>query len=132
MNRIERNRLLNAISEAAAEVVKIIGTGFELPVYEECLVYELKLRGISSRLNLVLPFSYKGLKPENLITVPMLVENDIPVILVTGKEKIQTSVLRMNSLLRLANRQAGLIIDFYSESPATGHQRVLLKQVSNK
>lgn len=131
MNKIERNRLLNAISDAAAEVVKTIGPGFEIHFYEECLMYELKLRGIAFRKNLVLPFSYKGLKPENLVTIPMLVENEIPVILLTGTEKLQVSVLKMNSLLKLANRQAGLIVDFYSESPATGHHRVLLKQASN-
>ena len=56
------NALSNEIIGAAIEVHRELGPGLLESAYEECLCYELSLRGISSERQVPLPVEYKGLK----------------------------------------------------------------------
>lgn len=126
MNKAERSRLISTLSDSAAEVMRTVGSGLESSLYSDCLLHELRIREINFRTELVLPFTYKGFRPESLIVVPIFVENEIPVMVITGSEKLQQAIARMLVLLRLANRTTGLVVDFYGE-PGTGIHRVIAK-----
>lgn len=127
MNKAERSRLLSTVGDSASEVIKTVGGGLAQSLYVECLLHELRLRGLNSRTNLVLPFNYKGLKPESLIVVPLFVDNEIPVDFVPGAANLPQAVARMQVLLRLLNRLSGLVIDFHAD-PTSGVHRVIAKK----
>src|SRR5258708_31875396 len=56
----ERDPLTEAVIGAAIEVHRLLGPGLLESVYERCLCYEPKLRGIERQRQVVLPVVYKG------------------------------------------------------------------------
>lgn len=112
MNRIERQRIVSQLAEAAQEVLKELGHDLPLALYKECFLYEMKLKGIGFREDVVIPLNYKGFKPETLIKSQVLIENDIPLELVCDTN---LSTGTMDSILRLWNKELGLIINFAAQ-----------------
>jgi GxxExxY protein len=114
MNRIERQRLISILTDAATEVYTTLGRGLSLLLYKECFLHELKSKSVNYREDVVIPLNYKGFKPETLIKIEILAENEIPVEIVNSASTDQTL---MNSLIRLANKDNGLIINFAVQQP---------------
>jgi GxxExxY protein len=112
MNRIERQRIVSIIAEAAQEVLKELGHDLPLALYKECFLHELRLRGINFREDVVIPLNYKGFKPETLIKSQLLIENDMPLELVCINVPSSGT---MDSILRLWNKELGLIINFAAQ-----------------
>jgi GxxExxY protein len=61
----ERDPLTHAVIGAAIEVHWILGPGLLESDYEQCLHYELGLRGIEAYRQVGLPIAYKDLKAED-------------------------------------------------------------------
>jgi GxxExxY protein len=114
MNRIERQRIVSIVAEAAMEVVKDMGQHLPLALYKECFLHELKLRTINYREDVVIPLTYKGFKPETLIKSEVLVENEMPLELVCDQTPHTGT---MSTILRLWNKELGLIINFGAQYP---------------
>jgi hypothetical protein len=60
----------------------------------------------------VIPLNYKGFKPETLIKSQLLIENDMPLELVCINVPSSGT---MDSILRLWNKELGLIINFAAQ-----------------
>ena len=71
------NQLSSQIIGAAIEVHKQLGPGMLESAYEECLCYELKLRGLSFERQKPVPIEYKGTKLDCGYRLDVLVENQI-------------------------------------------------------
>lgn len=112
MNRIERQRIVSILAEAAQEVLKELGHDLPLALYKECFLLEMKLKGINFREDVVIPLNYKGFKPETLIKSQLLIENDMPLELVCDP---MPTTGAMDSILRLWNKELGLIINFAAQ-----------------
>lgn len=73
------NEISGIIIDAGLKVHKKLGTGLYESVYEQCLEYELKNRGLSVQRQKFLKISYENLIVENAFKIDLLVENKVVV-----------------------------------------------------
>jgi GxxExxY protein len=89
------NALSKEVIGASIEVHRELGPGLLESAYEECLCYELGLRGIASERQVPLPAEYKGLKLDCGYRIDLLVDDLIIIELksVTKKEPVYEAQL---------------------------------------
>ena len=116
--------LSRQILAAALEVQHVLGQGLLRSAYEACLVQELKLRGIESKVNLPANLVYR----EHLISsrkeIPIIVEGQIMVACHCAKELNPLQLARDRSLLRAAGVGIGLCLNFHAQSLVTEIRRI--------
>jgi len=86
MSEKEYNKLTSEIIAAAIEVHKEMGPGLLESVYEECLMYELELRGIKAESQVMVPLKYKDKVLSKHFFIDILVEDKIVVELKVTEE----------------------------------------------
>lgn len=106
------NQLTSAIIGAAIEVHRQTGPGLLESIYEQCLITELKQRGLSLINQYPLPVVYKGHQLDIVYRLDLLVENSVIVEMktvdsITGLHKAQ-----LMTYLKLAKRRYGLLLNF--------------------
>ena len=106
------NQLTSQIIGAAIEVHRQTGPGLLESIYEECLLTELKQRGLSVINQYPLPVLYKGHQLNGVYRLDLLVENTVVVELkavdnITGLHQAQ-----LMTYLKLAKRRYGLLLNF--------------------
>ena len=101
---------------AAIEVHKEMGPGLLEQVYEECMVYELELRGIKSTRQQRVPIKYKGKVLEADLRFDILVENCIVVELKAVLEMIPIFEAQVMTYARLLEVPKAILINFTCEN----------------
>jgi GxxExxY protein len=106
------NDIYGKIIGAAIEVHKKLGPGLLESAYEECLCYEMQLRGIEFKRQVPLSLNYKGVDLDCGYRLDLLVEDKVIVELksIEGLEPIHEA--QMLTYLKLRNAWLGLIINF--------------------
>jgi len=119
------NALSTEIIGAAIEVHRELGPGLLESAYEECLCYELGLRGISSERQIPLPVEYKGLKLDCGYRIDLLVDDLIIIELksVTKMEPVYEAQLL--TYLRFKGAWLGMIINFNVPLLKNGIKRIV-------
>ena len=113
MNERDRaNALSNEIIGAAIEVHRTLGPGLLEPVYEKCLVHELKTRGIDCQRQVAVPIKYKGIELDSELKVDMIVEDCVLVELKTVDQLMPVHEAQLLTYLRLTGKRVGLLINF--------------------
>jgi GxxExxY protein len=82
----ERDPLTHAVIGAAIEVHRILGPGLLESVYEECLHYELGLRGIEAYRQVERHIVYKDLKAKNPFRMDLVLPDRLVIELKTVSE----------------------------------------------
>ena len=110
--REEYERLGKIILDCAFEVHKEIGPGHFESVYEECLVMELRSRGIHVENQVYLPVYYKGKKLERFFKMDVLVEKIIALELKSSSGLFPIDEYQLVSYMKLANIKLGYLMNF--------------------
>lgn len=115
--------LTHAIIGAAFEVLNALGHGLHEKPYENALVVEFGLRGLSSEQQRRYPVVYKGVQvaeyvPDLLVGSAVVVDTKV-VERITDHERGQ-----MLNYLRIAGLRVGLILNF--QKPKLEWERVIL------
>ena len=119
------NALSNEIIGAAIEVHRELGPGLLESAYEECLCYELGLRGIASERQVPLPLEYKGLKLDCGYRMDLLV-NDLVIIELKSVTKIEpVHEAQLLTYLRCKGSWLGMIINFNVPLLKNGIKRIV-------
>ena len=119
------NDLSNEIIGAAIEVHRELGPGLLESAYEECLCYELGLRGIASERQVPLPLEYKGLKLDCGYRMDLLV-NDLVIIELKSVTKIDpVHEAQLLTYLRCKGSWLGMIINFNVPLLKNGIKRIV-------
>jgi GxxExxY protein len=119
------NALSNEIIGAAIEVHRELGPGLLESAYEECLCYELGLRGISSERQVPLPVEYKGLKLDCGYRIDLLVD-DLIIIELKSVTKIEPVYeAQLLTYLRFKGAWLGMIINFNVPLLKNGIKRIV-------
>ena len=93
--------------------------------YEECLCYELELRGIASERQVPLPLEYKGLKLDCGYRMDLLV-NDLVIIELKSVAKIEpVHEAQLLTYLRCKGSWLGMIINFNVPLLKNGIKRIV-------
>ena len=98
--------------DAAFQVHTALGPGLLESVYEQCLAYELRERGIDAKTQVTLPISYKDIRMESGYRLDLFVE-DCVVVEIKAVEKMSTLFeAQLLTYLKLAEVRVGFLINF--------------------
>ena len=73
----ETELLAKTVVDAAYKVHTTLGPGLLESVYETCLAYELRQRGVSTETQVVIPIVYEGLRLEGGLRIDMLINQQL-------------------------------------------------------
>jgi len=104
--------LVHSIIGAAIEVHRELGPGLFESVYEQCLTFELGLRGLRAERQKTLPVRYKGLSIEHGYRPDLIVEDAVLVELKSVEALLPVHQSQLLSYLRLSRYEVGLLINF--------------------
>ena len=111
---------------AAIEVHRHIGPGLLESAYEECLCFELHLRGLSFQRQVALPLSYKGLLLDCGYRIDLIVEQEIVVELKAIDKILPVHEAQLLTYLKMSGKRVGLLINFNNPLLAQGIIRRIL------
>jgi GxxExxY protein len=106
------NQLGYDVIAAAIEVQSHLGPGLLESVYEECLVEELKLRGIRVKRQVQVPIYYKGRAIKTPLRLDLLVDDILVVELKTVEKVLPVHEAQLISYLKLGAKPKGVLINF--------------------
>jgi GxxExxY protein len=119
------NRLTGIILAAAIEVHRILGPGLLESAYVECLKHELTLRGLRFVAQQPLAMQYKALRLESVYRTDLIVEDTVVVEVKAVEALTDLAKAQLLTYVRLANKPAGLLINFNVVRLMDGVRRVL-------
>jgi len=122
----ELNDVSGAIVDAAFRVHSTLGPGLLESVYEVCLEYELKKRGLEVKRQLLLPVVYEGVKLDAGLRLDMLVEDCVIVELKAVEQMGPVFDAQLLTYLKLTELRLGLLINFNVPVIKDGIKRVVL------
>ena len=123
---MEINQITSEIIGAAIEVHKQLGPGMLESAYEECLCYELTLRGLKFEKQKPIPVIYKEIILECGYRADLIVENEVVVELKAQDIILPVHEAQILTYLRFANKKIGLLINFNVTVLKNGIRRFIL------
>jgi GxxExxY protein len=108
----ERDPVTETIIGAAIEVHRILGPGLLESVYETCLCYELKERGIAAEQQAKLPVIYKGRALECDFRIDILLPGLVIVEIKSVATVLPIHEAQLLTYMKLAKISTGLLINF--------------------
>ena len=112
MNTLTENEIAHMIVDCAFKVHKALGPGLLESAYEECLFYELPLRGLFVEKEKPLPLVYGGVKLQIGYRVDFLIERKVIVEVKSIDALADIHVAQVLTYLKLAGCKLGLLINF--------------------
>ena len=119
------NELSTIIIGCAIEVHRRLGAGLLERAYQECLMYELKLKDLKVEKEVTLPITYKELKIDNGYRIDLLVEDKVVVELKTVEELHNAHFAQVLTYLKFGNYKLGLIFNFNEANLKNGIKRII-------
>jgi GxxExxY protein len=121
----EEERYATVIVNSAFAVHQHLGPGLIEYVYERCLCYELKKRGIPYLRQQKLPVIYDGIKIDGALRYDLLVGGRIMCELKSVEGIIPLFVAQVLSQLKLADLHLGFLINFNAVMIKDGIRRII-------
>ncbi len=122
----ELNRITGVIVDCAFAVHSELGPGLLESVYEACLAYELRHRGLAVETQVILPVEYKNVRIETGLRLDMLVENKVVVELKAVETLAPIHTAQLMTYLKLSRKKLGLLLIFNVPLIRDGIKRVIL------
>jgi GxxExxY protein len=108
----DANSAAREIVDAALAVHRALGPGLLESVYEECLAYELKKRGVAFERQVVVPVNYDGLLLDAGLRLDLLVAQCVVVELKAVEAILPVHEAQLLTYLKLSRNRLGLLINF--------------------
>lgn len=122
----ETDHIANKIVDAAFQVHWNLGPGLLESVYEECLAYELKKKGLKFRRQVPVPIYYDGVLLDTKLRLDLLVEEKIVLELKTVEAIHPIHEAQLLTYLRMTSHRLGFLINFNVHLIKDGIKRVVL------
>ena len=120
------NVISGRIIDAAYAVHQALGPGLLESVYETCLTYELRKRGLEVERQVELPVVYEGIRMEAGFRLDLLVEASVVVEPKTVDLVLPVHLAQMLTYLKLSGHRLGLLINFNVPAIKKGIHRLAL------
>lgn len=102
------------IINAAIEVHNELGPGLLESIYEDCLEYELRLRGFKVEKQVITPVKYKEFERDTPLKLDLLVNGLVAVELKTVESLLPIHESIILSYMKLLKVPQGLLINFHT------------------
>jgi GxxExxY protein len=122
----ERDSLTGAVIAAAIEVHREMGPALLESVYQSCLEYELKSRGVECSPQHRLPLVYKGVRLKDEFVIDLYFPGRLVVELKVVEKVIGVHEAQLLSYMRLTKTPVGLILNFHVPVLRDGIKRMVL------
>ena len=123
---MNENELSRVIVDSAIEVHSVLGgPGLLETVYEESLVEEFRLRGLSTSRQEVVPITYKGKRLATPLRLDLRVNRLVLVECKATAEHNKIYEAQLLTYLRLTGLKLGLVINFGQRFVKDGIHRVV-------
>ena len=125
MEREAFDRITLGIIQAAVEVHRHLGPGLLENIYHECLVRELRIRGLGVISDERIPVYYKGELLNARYHIDLLVEDAVIVELKAIETVLPVHCAQVLTYLRLTEKRVGLLINFNVSYLRQGVRRIV-------
>lgn len=122
---MNENEIAKIIIDAGLKIHRTLGQGLYEKVYEECLEYELKNRGLSVERQKFLSIQYENLKVSNAFKIDLLIENRVVVEIKAQETLDNFHNAQLLNYLKLGNYKLGLLLNFNSNLFKNGINRII-------
>ena len=123
---MSENDISKVVLDAAILVHRTLGgPGLLESVYQDALVYELRLRGLKVEKEVIVPVTYKGVVVGDPLRLDILVENRVVVECKVTEKDNPIFAVQTLTYLRLLGLHLGLLINFGKETLVAGYRRVV-------
>lgn len=119
--------LTGRILGACIEVHRHCGPGLLESVYEECLAYELRVRGLRVQRQTPVTLEYKALRIDGAYRADLLVEEVVLLELKAVDALLPIHLAQLLSYLKLADVEVGLVVNFNTPYLRDGVRRLFKK-----
>jgi GxxExxY protein len=119
------NEIAKIIVDASLEVHRELGPGLLESVYENCLCYELRQRGLNVIQQQPLPVIYKEVKMDMGFRLDLWVENKVVIEVKAAEALNDVHMAQILTYLKLTNNKLGLLINFNVPLIKQGIRRVV-------
>jgi len=119
------NDITYQIRGAIFEVYNHLGPGLLESVYEEALIYELTLRGLSVKRQQLVPISYKGQLLHSELRIDLLVNEQVIIELKSVLEMKDVFFKQTLSYLRLSHLHLAILVNFNTDNINESIYRVI-------
>ncbi len=127
MDREALDRITLAIIQAGIEVHRYLGPGLLESLYRECLIFELRARGLTVIVEQLIPIFYKGQRLNGHYRIDLLVEDTVIVELKSMETVLPVHYAQVLTYLRLTEKPVGLLINFNVSYLRQGVRRIVNK-----
>jgi GxxExxY protein len=123
---IIENQLSEQVLDAAIEVHRTLGgPGLLESLYEDALLYELRLRNIPTLSQVPIPVTYKNYKLRDPMRLDILVDHKVIIEVKAIETVLAVHKAQVLTYLRLTNLKLGLVINFGQGRLIDGWSRVV-------
>ncbi len=122
---MELNRISGIIVDASIKVHSALGPGLLESVYQKCLAFELRKRGLVIDVEVPLPVIYESIEIEVGYRLDLLVEHEVVVEVKSVTGIIPLNKAQLLSYLRLGQKRLGLLLNFNVEHMKDGISRIV-------
>jgi len=109
---MDLNDISGIVVDSAMRVHSALGPGLFENVYEACLAYELKKRGLQVECQLGLPVVYEDVKLDVGYRIDVLVADQVVLELKVVEKLLPIHDAQLLTYLKLSGKQLGLLINF--------------------
>jgi len=118
------NKITAQIVDAAYTVHTTLGSGLLENICLNCLVHELKLRGLKVEIQVPIDIEYKGMKMERALILDLLVEGCVVVEVKSVEELHPVHKSQLLTYLKITGCRVGLLINFNAPLIKDGIKRI--------
>jgi GxxExxY protein len=122
----EHDRAAREIVDSALAVHSTLGPGLLESVYEECLAYELRSRGLEIAAQVALPVVYREVTVDAGFRMDMVVSNLMVVEIKAVEKLMPIHEAQLLTYLKLSRKRLGFLINFNSGRVKDGIRRLIL------
>lgn len=122
------NKLTETIIGSAIEVHRHLGPGLLESAYKECLLFELRSKGLIVEKEKPLPIIYKEIKLDHGYRIDLLVENTVVIEIKTVESFTDVHSAQVLTYLKLGNYPLGLLFNFHTILLKNGLKRFINSQ----
>ena len=124
--KIDSDPVTEAVIGCAIAVHRELGPGLLESAYEECLVYELKEKGLDIKRQFELSIKYKNVDLKCGYKIDILVPGKLVIELKTVEKLLPIHNSQVLTYLRISGIKTGLLINFYTNLLKNGIKRIVL------
>lgn len=122
------NKLTDIIIGCAIEVHRHLGPGLLESAYQECLLFELRSKGLIVQKEKPVPIVYKDIKLDHGYRIDLLVENKVVIEIKTVESFTDVHSAQVLTYLKLGNYPLGLLLNFHTTLLKNGLKRFINSQ----